>query len=58
MVTFTGADARVSLLFDPKDGRWRVLVEFPDGSARASEDRTLSKALAWAGDVVLERTTS
>jgi hypothetical protein len=41
------ADIKVTLRFDPKDGRYRVLVEQP-GAVWASEARTIRQALTAA----------
>lgn len=50
-------DAQISLAYDSKDGRWRVLVEAPDGRARAFEAAVLESALREAEDIVREFAT-
>lgn len=52
------ADVVVSLRWGGKDGKWRTLVVTSDGAAAASEHRTTSDALAWAGQWLAGRPVS
>lgn len=47
-------DAIISVLYDEKDARWRVLVEHRDGCAEAVEDQDLRKAMDAASERITE----
>lgn len=48
-------DVKISMTYDPKDGRWRVLVEMHrSGAAWAGEDRDPGRAIDQAKEWLQE----